>query len=66
MLNETFQTDGSREIIRRRIEKANGQDRQRLVGYYNTVVLSRLAPAEQKDAQLKLAATLARVQSTAP
>jgi len=65
VLNETFRTEGSRETIRQRIEKArNATDRQRLIAYYNSVVVRNLSPAELSDAQAKLSATLARVQPT--
>lgn len=63
VLNETFGTEGSREIILRRIENAKGEDdRQRLVGYYNSVVLRNLSAADREAARGKLESTLARAQ----
>ena len=62
-LNETFRTEGSRDRVLRRIELASGENRERLVKYYNSVATKNLAPAENERAKAKLADTLARAQS---
>ncbi|HET7545327.1 MAG TPA: hypothetical protein VFK05_35920 [Polyangiaceae bacterium] len=57
-LNETFRTEGSRDRVLRRIEGAQGENRQRLIAYYNSVAIRALAPADQAQARAKLSAAL--------